>query len=360
MSKRTALYDSHLAAGAKMVEFAGWEMPIHYGSQLEEHHQVRKDAGMFDVSHMVIVDLIGPQVRAFLSHLLANDVSRLTQPGKALYSCMLRDDGGIIDDLITYYLSEDFFRLVVNAATREKDLAWIEQHAAAYAVQIEERSQLAMIAVQGPNARARVCEVIAEPLATQAAALAPFTGQQLEEYFIARTGYTGEDGFEVMLPNELAPVFWQQLLSAGVKPAGLGARDTLRLEAGMNLYGTDMDESVSPLESGLAWTVAMRDDRPFIGRTALEAQKAQGGLRRFIGLVLEGRGVLRGHQKVVDSHGLEGETTSGTFSPTLSVSIAMARVPAEFSDPCEVEIRGKRQPARSVKMPFVRHGKSLI
>lgn len=360
MNQRTALYESHVAAGAKIVDFAGWDMPIHYGSQIEEHHQVRQDAGMFDVSHMVVVDLRGARVREFLQALLANDVARLKTPGKALYSCMLQDDGGIIDDLITYFLADDYYRMVVNAATREKDLAWITAKAREFDVSVDEQADLAMIAVQGPAARTKAATVLGPDLSAEVLALPVFTGKVVGGLFVARTGYTGEDGFEIMVPSAKAADLWSRLAANDVRPCGLGARDTLRLEAGMNLYGTDMDESVTPLESGLAWTVAMKDDRAFIGRAALEKQKQQGGLPRFVGVVLEGRGVMRGHQKIKDNKGLVGETTSGTFSPTLQQSIAMARVPAEFDEVCEVEIRNRSIPARIVKMPFVRNGKSLI
>ena len=361
MSQRTALYDKHLEANGKIVDFADWEMPIHYGSQIEEHHQVRNGAGMFDVSHMVIIDLEGPRVREFLQHLLANDVARLTEPGKALYSCMLNEDGGVIDDLITYFIFDDYFRMVVNAATRDKDLAWITRQAEPFGVIVTERPEIAMIAVQGPDARDKAMSVLTEGEARQAGELKPFFGKFIGPYFIARTGYTGEDGFEIMVSDHEAGNLWDKLLEAGVKPCGLGARDTLRLEAGMNLYGADMDETISPLEAGLGWTVALQpEERDFIGRKALEAQQAKGDLRKFVGLVLEGRGVLRGHQKVITEDGQEGEITSGTFSPTLQRSIAMARVPATIGDHCQVEIRGKLLPARVVKLPFVRKGQSLI
>jgi len=353
--RRTPLYDAHVAAGARMVDFTGWEMPIHYGSQIDEHHHVRNDAGMFDVSHMTVVDIRGPQTREFLSYLLANDVAKLQQPGKALYSCMLKEKGTVIDDLITYFLAEDWFRLVVNAATRDKGLAWLERQGAEFSVAITEHHELAMIAVQGPQARARVLSLLPTEDATAAEALTPFTAEHHGDLFIARTGYTGEDGFEVSLPAGQAEDFWRRLLAAGVAPCGLGARDTLRLEAGMNLYGQDMDEDVTPLESGLGWTVAMKDARRFIGREALESQKAEGVSRRLVGLVLEGRGILRPHQKVLTARG-EGETTSGGFAPTLQKAIAFARIPAGAVDSCEVEIRGKLLPARIVKAPFVRNG----
>ena len=340
-----------------MVDFTGWEMPIHYGSQINEHHQVRTDAGMFDVSHMTVVDVRGPQTREFLSFLLANDVARLHQPGKALYSCMLNGQGTVIDDLITYYIEKGWYRLVVNAATRDKGLAWLERQGGEFSVAITEHHELAMIAVQGPHAREKVLSLLPGDDAADAIELPPFTAARFEDLFIARTGYTGEDGFEISLPADQAEEFWLSLLDAGVAPCGLGARDTLRLEAGMNLYGQDMDENVTPLESALGWTVAMKDERNFIGREALEAQKAAGISRRLVGLVLEGRGILRPHQRVVTSAG-EGETTSGGFSPTLQKAIAFARVPAGGDDTCEVEIRGKLLPARIVKPPFVRNGKA--
>ncbi len=361
MPQHTPLYQQHLAAKAKMVDFAGWEMPVHYGSQLEEHHQVRRDAGMFDVSHMVVLDLAGPAVSDFLRRLLANDVARLNAtPGRALYSCMLNERGGVIDDLIVYFMNDNGYRMVVNAATRDKDLAWIAQQATAFEVSIRERDDLAMIAVQGPNARDKTRTALGEALAP-AMALKPFFATECsDELFVARTGYTGEDGFEIMLPAAQAGGVWKALLAAGVAPIGLGARDTLRLEAGMNLYGQDMDEDTSPLEAGLAWTVAFEPaGRDFIGRAALEAQHEAGPARKLVGLLLEGRGVLRAHQKVVTTAG-EGETTSGSFSPTLGQAIALARVPATAGQTCEVEIRGKRLPARIVKYPFVRHGQPCI
>ncbi len=361
MTQRTALFDNHLAAGARMVDFAGWEMPIHYGSQVEEHHQVRRDAGMFDVSHMTVLDLDGPDSRDYLRRLLANDVARLKTPGKALYSCMLNEQGGVIDDLITYWLGGDRYRIVVNAATREKDLAWMRERLQGFDARLTERDDLAMIAVQGPNARERAATVLGKA-AEPALALSPFQGVELEDgLFVARTGYTGEDGFEILLPTGRAGALWEALRQAGVQPAGLGARDTLRLEAGMNLYGQDMDETVTPLESGLGWTVAWApEDRDFIGRAALQTQRAVGGLRRFVGLVLEARGVPRAGQRVILPEGGEGEITSGSFSPTLQRGIALARVPADTGERVEVEIRSKRLPARVVKPAFVRHGKSLI
>jgi aminomethyltransferase len=355
--RKTSLYEAHVTAGARLVDFAGWAMPINYGSQIEEHHQVRADAGMFDVSHMTVVDIRGGESRDFLSRLLANDVAKLKVPGKALYSCMLKETGGVMDDLIAYYLEEEWFRLVVNATTRDKGLAWLERHGAEFSIAVTEHHELSIIAVQGPRARTRVHTLFDDETVDKLAELKPFSAIIHEELFIARTGYTGEDGYEILLPGNRSVRFWEQLLNAGVKPCGLGARDTLRLEAGMNLYGQDMSEEVTPLESGLAWTVAMRDEREFIGRPALEQQKS-GGLRyKLVGLVLEGRGVLRPGQTVVTGEG-KGVTTSGSFSPTLQKAIAFARVPVAATERCDVEIRGKLLPSRIVKPPFVRNGQA--
>jgi aminomethyltransferase len=362
MGLKTPLYDTHVRQGAKIVDFGGWDMPLHYGSQIEEHHAVRKDAGMFDVSHMCIVDLTGGRVREFLRYLLANDVARLKTFGKALYSCMLMPNGGVIDDLIVYYMSETWYRMVVNAGTRDKDLAWIRRHAQDFDVMVAERKELAMIAVQGPNARKKASMLLREEQQPSALELKPFFGAAFGSWLIARTGYTGEDGYEIMIPAEEAAHAWNRLLAEGVAPAGLGARDTLRLEAGMNLYGNDMDENFHPLESGLTWTVAFDPkDRDFIGREALERAQREGG-REFVGLLLEDRGVLRSHQKVqvADAAGAQGEVTSGTFSPTLNRSIAMARIPKTSQSTVQVDIRGKLHAARIVKPPFVRHGKPMI
>ena len=355
MPKRTPLYDAHVAANARMVDFGGWEMPINYGSQIEEHHKVRQAAGMFDVSHMTVVDINGAQARHFLSYLLANDIAKLNSPGKAFYSCMLNEQGGVLDDLITYFLDETFFRVVVNAATHDKDMAWITTQAAAFDVVVNERPELAMIAVQGPDARGIVMSLLSENDAKDAAQLKPFSAGQFADMFIARTGYTGEDGFEVSLPAESAILLWDQLVAAGVAPCGLGARDTLRLEAGMNLYGQDMDESVTPLESGLAWTLAIKDERSFIGKEALLEQKAGGVDSKLVGLVLQGRGVLRPGQRVVTEAG-EGTTTSGSFSPTLQKAIAFARVPRSATQSCQVDIRGKLLDCSIVQPPFARNG----
>ena len=358
--KKTILNAVHREMGARMVPFGGWDMPVNYGSQIDEHHAVRRDAGMFDVCHMTVVDLRGARVREFLSRLLANDVAKLQTPGKALYSCMLQSDGGVIDDLIVYYMADDWFRMVVNAGTTDKDIAWMREQAGGYAVAVEPRFDLGMIAVQGPNARAKAMRCMPPALAAAAAELKPFNAATDGHWFVGRTGYTGEDGFEIVLPENATEQLWRDLADAGVQPCGLGARDTLRLEAGMNLYGSDMDESVLPLESGLGWTVALQDGRDFLGRQALLTQKEAGKLRRLIGIVLEGRGVLRGHQKLFDGEREVGEITSGGFSPTLERSIGMARVVADVGDQLQVEIRGKKLPLKKVKMPFVRNGQAQI
>jgi aminomethyltransferase len=369
MGLKTPLYDSHVRLGARIVDFGGWDMPLHYGSQLEEHHAVRRAAGMFDVSHMAIIDLRGIGTGPFLRQLLANDVAKLRTPGKGLYSCLLREDGGILDDLIVYRIDDTWFRMIVNAGTRAKDLAWIVARAAAHAVVVEERTDLAMIAVQGPDARARVAALFPPEEGARLLDLAPFVAMQLGavdcatvrlgECFIARTGYTGEDGVEIALPAAAAPAVWEALHALAIRPAGLGARDTLRLEAGYSLYGNDLDETHDPLESGLAWTVALVPaERDFTGRAALEAPRTR-PRAELTGLLLLDRGVLRSHQRVIAAHG-EGVVTSGGFAPTIGRSIAFARVPHGTTGRVAVEVRGARLAARIVRPPFVFHGKVLI
>ncbi len=360
MLKTTPLNAVHRAAGARMVDFGGWDMPVNYGSQIEEHHAVRRDAGMFDVSHMQVVDIEGSDVGAFLRFALANNVDKLKTPGKALYSCMLNEKGGVVDDLIVYFFREDFFRLVVNAGTAAKDIAWLSalegKHRAG--LTITPRRDAAIIAVQGPSARAKFWSAFPD-LEAASAPLAPFNGAIAGDSMVARTGYTGEDGFEMVLPASRVVDAWNALAKAGVRPCGLGARDTLRLEAGMNLYGQDMDENVSPLDAGLAWTVDLQSARDFVGKEAL---RAQGKRHEFLGLVLvEAGGVLRAHQKMHDGRG-EGEVTSGTFSPTLARSIALARLPLGTApgDKVRVQVRDKALAAEVVKPPFVRQGKVLV
>ncbi|MCU7834242.1 MAG: glycine cleavage system aminomethyltransferase GcvT [gamma proteobacterium symbiont of Taylorina sp.] len=367
--KETALFNNHQKMGAKLVDFGGWNMPIHYGSQIDEHHQVRKDAGMFDVCHMTIVDLRGCEVMDYLAKLLANDIAKITgQSGKALYSCMLNEKGGVIDDLIVYAMSPAWVRVIVNSSTRVKDIAWMRTQIDHFAVDLTERQDLAMIAVQGPNARTLAAVALGDNIAGSDK-LKPFNALLInaesdQEYFIARTGYTGEDGYEIVCSNKMVASIWEKLAVAGVKPCGLGARDTLRLEAGMNLYGNDMDESQSPLESGLSWTVDFsNENRQFIGRSALQKQKEQGLKYKLVGLILNGKGVLRAHQKVqvnINGEMLTGELTSGTFSPTMQNSIGFARVPFETRESCQVEIRNKLLQAKVVKLPFVRNGRILL
>lgn len=363
MTQQTPLFEQHQQCGARMVDFHGWMMPLHYGSQLDEHHAVRTDAGMFDVSHMTIVDLHGSRAQEFLRYLVANDVAKLTQPGKALYTGMLNASGGVIDDLIIYFLGTDYFRLVVNSATREKDLAWIRQQAEPFAVSLSVRDDLALIAVQGPNAKAKVATLLSDQQRQTVTGMKPFFGVQAGDLFIATTGYTGEEGYEIALANDQAADFWQRLLAAGVTPCGLGARDTLRLEAGMNLYGQEMDEETSPLVANMGWTVAWQpEDRDFIGREALEAQRSTVE-EKLVGLVLEDKGVLRSGLLVrftdAAGHLYEGKITSGSFSPTLGYSIALARVPKNIGDTAIVEIRKRELPVKVTKPVFVRAGEPV-
>lgn len=361
MLRKTVLNETHRAQGAKMVDFGGWDMPLNYGSQIEEHHQVRRAAGMFDVSHMAVIDVFGPQAREFLERLFANSINKLKKPGRALYTCMLNEQGGVIDDVIVYLLDDNRYRMVANAGTRDKDLAWIGTQVRDFDVEVRERTELAVIAVQGPQARDAVIGLLAEADREAITGLGRFaaieaTALSGARMFIARTGYTGEDGFEVMLPDADAVAFWNALVEAGVKPAGLAARDTLRLEAGMNLYGQDMDEDVTPYVAGLGWTVSLDEGRDFIGRKALEAQQAQGVPQQLIGLVMDDRGVLRHGQRVLTDAG-EGQILSGTFSPTIGKAIAFARVPAGEPGQVRVDLRGREVPVRTVRFPFVREGK---
>ena len=357
--KRTPLFEAHQRMGAKLIDFGGWEMPLHYGSQIDEHHAVRRHAGMFDVSHMRAIEVEGIGAAVFLRHVLANNIAKLSTPGRALYSCMLNLEGGVIDDLIVYFLSSTHYRLVVNAGTAEKDFAWLEamRVKGAFEVKLTNRTDVAMIAVQGPAARSIVGKLL--PAAAAAiATMRPFHSATAGEYFFACTGYTGEDGFELMMPATAAVDFWQQLHGAGVHPCGLGARDTLRLEAGMNLYGQDMTEQTSPLESGLAWTVDLKQARDFVGHQMILATVPA---KQMVGLVLTSPGVLRAHQVVHTAMG-QGEITSGSFSPTLGRSIALARLPIGIviGDTVQADVRGKRLDCSVVKIPFVRHGHSLI
>ncbi len=360
MAQQTGLYDRHLAANARMVDFGGWDMPLHYGSQIGEHHAVRQAAGVFDVSHMQIVDVNGVGSTAYLQLLLANDVGKLSEAGSGLYSCMLNRGGGIVDDLIVYHRGGDDYRIVVNAATADSDLEWINQIAVDHDVRIEPCHARIMLAVQGPQARERVAAHLPGSVGTNALTLKPFHVLDSEDLFIARTGYTGEDGWELILHRDRGVSLWDALLNDGIVPCGLGARDTLRLEAGLNLYGQDMDSSITPLECGLAWTVAwLPDGREFIGRAALERQRDAGVTQKLVGLLLDDRGIMRAGQ-CVDTESGSGIVTSGGFSPTLQATVALARVPAGAAGRCTVEIRNNRRAARMVCPPFVRYGQIQI
>lgn len=361
MSKQTALFSSHQRAGAKIVDFSGWQMPLHYGSQLAEHMAVRTGAGIFDVSHMNILDIEGQNTKVYLQHLLANDVAKLKTPGKALYGCMLNETGGVKDDLIVYWMGNNQYRLILNAGTRDKDLAWLYGQTKTWeGLQFSERNDLSLLAIQGPLALQKMSGLFPE-LANVLTDLKPFSSVTTPTAFIARTGYTGEDGFEMAIPSKNAASLWERLLQAGVQPCGLGARDTLRLEAGMHLYGTDLSEDTSPLESGLNWTIAWEpQDRRFIGRTALEAKRQESSLKRWAGILLTTKGVLRNHLRVKIEGVGEGEITSGGFSPVLKQGIGFARLPACDETECLVEIRDKWLPAKIVKLPFVRLGKKCF
>ncbi|NJN45803.1 MAG: glycine cleavage system aminomethyltransferase GcvT [Candidatus Competibacteraceae bacterium] len=360
MAEKTPLFTQHVALGAKMVDFGGWDMPLHYGSQVHEHEQVRQDVGLFDVSHMARLDVTGPQAQDFLRYLLANDVARL-YPGKALYSCMLNKTGGIVDDLIVYDRGAAGYRLVLNAATRNKDWAWMDQQVRRFDATVQERADLVMLAIQGPQATTRLIGMLDADKAMLLHELRPYHALEVADWFLARTGYTGEDGLELMLPAEEAATWWERMLAAGIQPCGLGARDTLRMEAGMNLYGNDMDENVTPLMAGLDRTVAWEpEDRDFIGRAALEKQHQEGVKQVRVGLVLEDRGVLRARQRVITASGATGIVTSGTFSPTLDRAIGLARVPVDIGEHCQVAIRHSYHQAHVVNPPFVRHGRCLF
>ncbi len=356
MGLKTPMYEQHVTAGARIVDFGGWDMPVHYGSQIEEHHKVRQDAGMFDVSHMTVIDIKGSESQAFLTRLLANDIRKLTLSGKALYSAMLNEKGGVLDDLIVYDNNGDYL-MVVNCGTREKDLAWISQQAEAFDCSITERPELAIIAVQGQNAMAAVDKVVGNETRSVIKSLKIFQGGYSSTWFIARTGYTGEKGLEIILPAEEARQFWEDLANNGVRPIGLGARDTLRLEAGMNLYGNDMDESVSPLESNMGSTVVL-EDHEFIGKSALLKKLDKGIREQLVGLVMTERGILRAHYPVFCNGQQVGEITSGAFSPTLRHSIALARISVATGE-LTVGIRKKQFAVQRVTPPFVRNGKQV-
>ncbi len=353
-ARRTALYEEHVAAKARIVPFADWSMPLNYGSQIAEHHEVRRSVGLFDVSHMTITDMTGTCARELLARVFAGDVGKAA-PGRAVYGVLLNESGGIIDDVIVYGRDAGY-RVVSNAATREKVLDWLHAHAADFGVDLHERQDLALIAAQGPDALRTFCAATSMDVAD----LRTFSVRERNGWMVARTGYTGEDGVEAALPVDQAAALWRQLSDAGAVAAGLAARDTLRLEAGLLLYGQDMDETTSPLESNLGWTVAWDPpERGFVGREALARQRARGLERVLRGVVLTGRGVIRHGQRVETNAG-DGAVTSGIFSPTLGYSIGFARVPPEATGDCLIEIRGAGIPGRIVRPPFVRHGKQVF
>ncbi len=354
--RHTPLHALHLAAGARMAPFAGWDMPLHYGSQLDEHHVVRTAAGVFDVSHMAQADISGPQADGYLRRVLCGDVARIGT-GKALYTCLLNEQAGIIDDLLVYRLGTDRFRVVLNAARRDADLAWLRGQLAGFDVDLTPRDDLAMLAVQGPQARTLASRSLPDALRVAAAGLARFAAAEHGDWLVGRTGYTGEDGFEIMLPADSAPQVWQTLLEAGIRPSGLGSRDTLRLEAGLSLYGHDMDETITPLECGLAWTVHWEPPhRDFIGQAALAARRTAGPAQQRAGVVLACRGVLRDDAPVFQEGRQIGHLTSGGFGPTVGRGIGLARVETGAEGVCTIRIRDRDLPGQLVTPPFVREG----
>jgi aminomethyltransferase len=359
---RTPLFDLEVEQKARLIAFSGWEMPVQFSGLKQEHEVVRTAVGMFDISHMGKFVLQGKELLKSLQGLVPSDLERL-QPSQAQYSVLLNAQAGIIDDIIFYYQGEDETGiqrgvLIVNAATTVKDKTWLLEHLNSTSVQLEDLSlDKVLIAVQGPQALASLQSFIAEDLS----AIKAFGHLQAtvldEPAFIARTGYTGEDGFEIMVAPEVGKMLWRSLFAAGVTPCGLGARDTLRLEAAMCLYGQEIDDKTTPLEAGLGWLVHLDSKGEFIGRSILEKQKTSGVERRLVGLQMEGRHIARHGYPVVSGGKVVGEVTSGTLSPTLGVAIALAYVPTSLSkvgQSLEVEIRGKTYPATVVKKPFYR------
>ena len=360
MGLRTPLYDMHLALGAKMVDFNGWDMPLHYGSQVDEHHHVRNECGVFDISHMSIFDIQGDQAQAFLQLLLSNDVALLNTVGDAQHSIMLNEQGGVIDDLMVSR-TDTGYRLVSNAVTRERVQTWLEQHAATFSCSVQWRNDLCLFSIQGPLARERLSSILSASRVNLIQNLQHHHTAQDGDWFISCTGYTGEDGIEIMLPASQAVDFINALVGAGISPIGIGARDTLRLEAGFNLYGFDTNEQVSPLTVNMGHLICWQPEtRDFIGRQALQNQLDRGVMEKLVGLVLDERGVLRAGQPVRINNQTTGVITSGSYSPTLGKAIALARVPVATGDRGEVEIRHKWFPVRVVKPRFVRNGKILI
>ncbi|MEM8719208.1 MAG: glycine cleavage system aminomethyltransferase GcvT [Cyanobacteria bacterium P01_G01_bin.39] len=358
---KTPLYSLAKEQQARFTVFSGWEMPVQFSGLKLEHQAVRTEAGMFDISHMGKFTFSGEKLIDTWQTLVPSDLSRL-QPGQAMYTVLLNREGGIIDDIIFYYQgqqgTEEQAIVIVNAGTTDKDKTWILSHLKDSLIDMSDISQeQALIALQGPKAAAILQSLVPEKLASMTA----FTHQTVtinsSPAFIARTGYTGEDGFEIMLEPNAARQLWQDLLEAGVIPCGLGARDTLRLEAAMSLYGQEIDDTTTPLEAGLGWVVHLKDKGDFIGRSVLEQQKAEGVKRRLVGLEMSGRYIARHGYPVVFEGEIIGEVTSGTLAPTVGKAIALAYVPKSLSkveQTLEVEIRGKNYPATVVKKPFYR------
>ena len=360
MGLHTPMYDLHLALGAKMVDFRGWDMPLHYGSQVEEHHQVRQDCGVFDISHVAVTDIQGPDASALLRRLLCNDVEKLSDLGSGHYSALLNEQGGVIDEALVFKTPTGF-RSLTNAATRERVQSWFTLQAENLDVEFQYRNDLSVLAIQGPNTFERLGQIFNSNRTALLQALEPSCGFFDNDWFFSRTGYSGEEGIEIILPRSQVVDLFNELVGAGIAPIGLGARDTLRLEAGFCLQGNDLDETHSPLVSGIENRVCWQDQsRDFIGKAALEREQAAGNLDRIVGLVLEERGVLRANQAVRIVGHPDGIITSGSFSPTLGKAIALARVAACTDERGEVEIRNKWYPVRVVKPCFVRHGEILI
>ena len=359
---RTPLFDLAQAQKARFTAFSGWEMPVQFSGLKLEHQAVRSQVGMFDISHMGKFTVVGQDLVATLQTLVPSDLSRLSS-GQAQYTVLLNPQGGIIDDIIFYYqgtieTGEQQGVLIVNAGTAAKDKAWLLEHLSDSLVTMQDlSSDRALIALQGPQTVAKLQPLVAEDIAS----LNAFEHRQItidgKPAFIARTGYTGEDGFEIMLEPKAAQQLWRSLLAADVLPCGLGARDTLRLEAAMSLYGQDIDETTTPLEAGLGWLVHLDSKGDFIGRSVLEQQKSEGLQRRLVGLEMAGRHIARHDYPVIFEGKRVGTVTSGTLSPTLGKAIALAYVPKSLSkigQQLEVEIRGKTYPATVVKKPFYR------
>ena len=354
---KTPLFEVHEELGAKMIPFGGWIMPVQYSQILEEHEAVRTAAGLFDLSHMGEFHLRGPHAVSDVERLVTNHVAKL-QAGQALYTPMCREDGTIVDDLLVYRMGDDELLLVVNASTIDKDAAWVTGHLSPDTHFENQSSSTAMVAIQGPKAADALATVFpaAKDLKPFHFTKARFAGVDV---IVARTGYTGEDGFEVLVPNAQAPALWKKLSLPGVKPIGLGARDTLRLEARLMLYGNDIDDTTTPMEAGIGWTVKL-DKGDFLGRSVLVDQKDKGTARKLVGFKMTGRGIARHGHEVVDGGKVVGVVTSGTMSPTLKENIGLAYVPAALSangTVINIKIRDKDVAAVVVPTPFYKRKK---